>query len=276
MVFGKRNLVILGFLAALLLGAVSCSVKEVRDECPVWVTVLTDRFVQKCLDEGMMSFHGVELVNREDVNFLSIIGKGFVQPVPRDFARAAVLSGIENERFSDTNMFVPYGRQAGLVWWYGETFSVNADEYVIDAVPHKEYCLVQFMFDTSPRAPEDYKWRFRMKADCSGMNIYTAEPLEGDYCCTVGPNAVGEWYGVLPRQKSNNMILEIFEPYDGSETEGRTEYTIDLGARFAEQHYDWSKEDLDDIRVKVGFAAATIQIEVVDYVGDDTYKDVHI
>lgn len=276
MTYGKRNLAVLGFLVCVLFGAVSCSVKEVRDECPVWVTVLTDRFVQGGHNEGTLSFHGVESIAREDVSFLNIIGKGYVQPVPRDYARVAVLSGVENERFSDTNMYVPYGRQAGLIWWYGETFSVNADEYLVEAVPHKEYCLLQFLFDTSSTAPAGYKWRFRIKADCSGMNVYTAEPLEGDYCCPVGPNAVGEWYGVLPRQKRNNMILEIFEPYEGSETEGPTVYEINLGERFAEQGYDWSKEDLDDIKVKVGFSAATIQIEVVDFVGDETYGDIHI
>lgn len=274
--YGKRNLLMAGLLFAYLFCSASCSVKEVRDECPVWVTVITDRFVQAGLNEGTLSFHGVDFIGREDANFLSLIGKGFVQPLPRDFARVAVLSGVENERFSDTNMYVPYGRQAGLIWWYGESFSVNADEHVVEAVPHKEYCLLQFYFDTSPLAPKDYRWRFRVKADCSGMNVYTAEPLEGDYCCTVGPNAVGEWYGVLPRQKRNNMVLEIFEPYDGSETEGPVVYTIDLGARFAEQGYDWSKENLDDIRVKVGFTAGTIQIEVVDFVGDDTYGDIHI
>ena len=276
MTYGKRNLAFLGVFVCVLFGAVSCSVKEDRNECPVWVTVLTDRFVQGGHNDGTLSFHGVEFIAREDMSFLNIIGKGYVQPVPRDYARVAVLSGLENERFSDTNMYVPYGRQAGLVWWYGETFSVNADEYLVEAVPHKEYCLLQFLFDTSPTAPADYKWRFRIKADCSGMNVYTAEPLEGDYCCPVGPNAVGEWYGVLPRQKRNNMILEIFEPYEGSETEGRTVYEINLGERFAEQGYDWSKEDLDDIKVKVGFSAATIQIEVVDFVGDETYSDIHI
>ena len=275
MAIGKR-IICFALFVAYLLGAASCSVKEVRDECPVWVTVLTDRFVQNGLNEGILSFHSTEQIAREEVSFLGLIGKGYVQPVPRDFARVAVLSGVENEHFSESSMYVPYGKQAGLVWRYGESFSVNADEYVVEAVPHKEFCLVQFMFDEKPVAPSDYRWRFRIKGDCNGMNIYTGDPLEGDYCCPVGPNAVGEWYGVLPRQKRSNMQLEIFLPYEGSESEGRTDYVIDLGKLFEEQAYDWSKEDLDDIRVKVGFTSVEIRIEVVEWDGDYTYKDIHI
>ena len=111
---------------------------------------------------------------------------------------------------------------------------------------------------------------------CSGMNIYTLEPLEGDYSAVVGPNAVGEWYGVIPRQKSNNMLLEIFLPNEGSTTEGRTDYVVDLGAKFAELGYDWTAEDLRDVEVKVGFSSATVLVNVLDWEGDDGYKDIEI
>lgn len=265
-----------GTLAFLLLGAASCSVKEIRDECPVYVTVLTDQFIQKGQNEGVLSFHGTELINRPAVNFLSIIGKGYVQPMPRDYARVAVISGVENEVFNESLMTVPYGKQAGLIWAYGETFAVNQDEYIVDAVPHKQYCLVKFMFDESPFAPADYRWRFRMKAEYNGLNVYTMEPIKGDYCCTVGPNSLGEWYGVLPRQVENNMVLEIFTPDEGSVSDGKTEYVVDLGKKFAEQGYDWSGEDLKDIQVKVGFTNAEIFITVEEWIHDDTYRDIHI
>lgn len=265
-----------GILAMLVFGGASCSVKELRDECPVWVTVLTDQFIVKGMNSGTLCFASGEPIAREDVSFLSFIGKGFVQPLPRDYARVAVLSGLESERINDASMYVPYGRSAGLVWAYGTSFSKNMDEYVVDAEPHKQYCLVKFVFDDNPQAPPDYRWRFRMKAECNGMNVYTMEPLVGDYCSVVGPNAVGEWYGVLPRQLSNNMVLEIFLPYEGSESEGRTEYVVDLGRRFAEKGYDWSDEDLKDIVVKVGFTSATITIDVEPWVGDDRYRDIHI
>ena len=202
-------------LAAVLLLLPCCSVKEARGECPVYVTVLTERFIQNGQSGGIVSFHADGPIDREEINFLSYIGKGFRQPCPRDYARAAVLSGLEHERIVATALYVPYGEQAGLVWSYGETFSVMADEYRIEAVPHKQYCLVKFLFEGSPQAPQDYPWRFRIKAECCGMDIYTAEPLEGAYCCPVGPNAAGEWLGVIPRQKRNDMVLEVFQPEVG-------------------------------------------------------------
>ena len=108
------------------------------------------------------------------------------------------------------------------------------------------------------------------------MDLYTLEPLEGPYSAVVGPNALGEWYGVLPRQKSNNMLLELFLPDEGSTTEGRTDYLIDLGKAFEEQGYDWTLEDLKDIEVRVGFTSAEVTLTVRDWEGDDQYRNVEI
>ena len=263
-------------LAFMLLLIPGCSVKELRDECPVYVTVLTDRFIRQGLSDGVVSFHAAEPIDREEISFLSYIGKGFLQPCPREYARAAVLSGLEHERIEGTTLYVPYGKQAGLIWSYGESFSVRADEYLIDAVPHKQYCLVKFLFDESPVAPPDYPWRFRIKAGCNGLDIYTMKPVAGAYSCPVGPNSVGEWYGVIPRQEDNKLMLEIFLPDAGSETEGRTDYVLDLGSRFEAAGYDWKRENLDDIAVRVGFTAAEIRVEVLDWTGDDTYRNIEI
>ena len=134
-------------LAAVLLLVPCCSVKEVRDECPVYVTVLTDRFIQNGQSDGIVSFHATGPIDREQISFLSYIGRGFRQACPRDYARAAVLSGVDRERIDGTALTVPYGQQAGLIWSYGESFSVQADEYRIEAVPNKQYRLVECLFD---------------------------------------------------------------------------------------------------------------------------------
>lgn len=260
----------------ILWSASACSVKEDRRECPVYVTVLTDRFIQGGMDTGTVSFSAATLINREDISFLSIIGKGYTQACPRDYARAAVLSGVENGRLMEEALIYPPGRQADLLWIGSEIFSRNADEYVIEAEPHKQYCLVKFMFDESPRAPDGYPWRFRIKGACAGLNIYTREPIEGEYSCAVGPNAVGEWYGVIPRQKANNMLLEVFLPYEDSETEGRLEYTLDLGKSFEKIAYDWTEEDLKDVAVKVGYTSAELSVTVLDWEGDNSYLNEEI
>lgn len=262
--------------AMLLSGAAACSVKEVRDECPVYVTVLTDRFVRRDLDGGTLSFDSRDLEKREELSFRALAGAGYVQALSREYARVSVISGAENERFAEALMMTPYGHQAGRIWAYGESFSARADEYVVDAEPYKQYCLVQFLFDDGPLAPEDYAWRFRIRADCNGMNIYTLEPLEGEYCCPVGPDALGAWYGVIPRQKRNTMLLEVFAPNEGGGIEGPTEYVIDLGARFEELGYDWTRPDLADVSVRVGFTAAGIFVEVEDWERDDRYSHVEI
>ena len=261
---------------AAVVGSLSCSVKEDRMECPVYVTVLTDRFAQQGLQEGTVSFSADRLLARDEINFLSYLREGYEQACPRDFARVAVLSGVENGRLSEETLFVPPGRQADLLWAFGISFSAGEDSYLLDAVPHKQYCLIKFLFDESPTAPGDYPWRFRLLADCSGMNIYTLEPVDGTYRSSVGPNAVGEWYGVLPRQRSNNMRMEVYLPNADDETEGRTDYVLDLGKAFEKSGYDWSQEDLKDISVKVGFSEAGIRLTVQEWEGDDHYHEIEI
>lgn len=265
---------ILGMAALpLLLG---CSVKEDRIECPVYVTVLTDEFVRLGMNEGLVSFSDTHVIDREDVSFLAILRSGYKQACPREFARAAVFSGAENYILVEEALRVIPGCQAGLLWAYGESFSAQSDEYVIDAKPHKQYCLVQFLFEDSPRAAPDYPWRFRIKAACSGMDIYTLAPLEGEYSACVGPNAVGAWYGVIPRQKANDLLLEVYLPDSDREDQGRIDYVIDLGARFAAMGYDWTAEDLRDVSVKVGFASAEITVGVQDWEGDNSYEHIEI
>ena len=111
----NRIIPIASRLAALSLLLPGCSVKEERGDCPVYVTVLTERFIQNGQSGGIVSFHSAGPIDREEINFLSYIGKGFRQPCPRDYARAAVVSGLENERIDATSLYVPYGEQAGLV-----------------------------------------------------------------------------------------------------------------------------------------------------------------
>lgn len=270
--FVRRGLAV----SAAAVACMACTVKEDRMECPVYVTVLTDRFAQQGLQDGTVSFSSDRLLIRDEINFLSYLRGGYEQACPRDYARAAVLAGVENSRLSEENLFIPTGRQADLLWAFGASFSAENDAFVLDAVPHKQYCLIKFLFDGSPTAPSDYPWRFRLLADCSGMNIYTLEPVEGVYRSVVGPNAVGEWYGVLPRQKENNMRLELFLPDADDASEGRADYVLDLGKAFEKQGYDWRQEDLKDIAVKVGISEAGIRLTVQEWEGDDHYHEIEI
>jgi hypothetical protein len=256
--------------------ALACSVKEDRTECPVYVTVLTDRFAQRGISEGLISFSTTRLLSRDSVSFLSRIRDAYVKACPRDFAQVSVLAGVEGGILSDGTLQTPRGSQADLIWAYGTSFSAWADEYTVDAVPHKQFCLVHFLFDGSSTAPEDYPWRFRLRAECSGMDLYTLEPVAGSYNATVGPNALGEWYGVLPRQRANNMLLEVYLPEPGNPALGRTDYVFDLGEAFERQGYDWTLEDLPDIEIQVGFVYAGLTLTVQPWEGPDEFSQIEI
>ena len=262
--------------AALLCAPLACSVKEDRSPCPVYVTVLTDRYVQQGLYEGVVSFAAATPLAREAVRFADHIREGIRQACPRDYARVSVLAGVPEELLTAEALTIPPGREAPPAWAFGVSFSAWADEYVVDAEPHKQFCRVRFLFDGSPTAPDDYPWRFRLLADCAGMDLYTLEPLPGDYRVAVGPDADGQWRSVLPRQRDNRLTLEVYVPDGDDPSEGRTEYLIDLGQAFAQQGYDWTLPDLRDIEVQVGFTQAELTVTVREWERDEHYQNVEI
>lgn len=108
------------------------------------------------------------------------------------------------------------------------------------------------------------------------MDLYTLEPVPGSYSATVGPNSLGEWYGVLPRQRVNNMLLEVYLPEAGNPALGRTDYVFDLGEAFERQGYDWTLEDLPDIEIQVGFVYASLTLHVRPWEGPDEYSQIEI
>lgn len=256
------------FVIAAVLLAASCSVKENRVDCPVYVSVLLDRFYDNSLPDGMVIFDDADGHFSDNISFFPYLGVGYEYPANRHLSRCTVLSGIDRDKVDERSVTVPYGFQADMVWAYSETFSAEDDLYTIEAIPHKQYCQIKFRFDGTFIAPAPYPWHYRIFGECNGFDLYSFEPIEGELCCPVGPNNFGEYSCILPRQKENKLLMEIFVPNEDSELEGTTEYTIDLGKRFQNVGYDWTKEDLDDIVIKVGFASGGIEIEVVDWTHD--------
>ena len=108
---GIRNRVACAILGMTML-APACSVKEDRFECPVYVTVLTDQFVIRGMNEGKVSFSSSHVIDREDISFLSFLRDGYRQACPREYARAAVFSGAENYTLVEEAMQVIPGPSA--------------------------------------------------------------------------------------------------------------------------------------------------------------------
>lgn len=276
--FMRGFLVIVGrLLTSILLLSVcyACSIKENRESCPVYVTVLVDRFVQQGFNDGGISYSSGRDVKRSDISFLSHLREGHTCPCPRDYASVSVVAGMVNSSFRGDTLYVSKGREADPIWSYGESFVSKDEEYLVDAVPHKQYCKVKFSMDGSELGG-DYPWRFRIKAACNAIDLVTSKPIKGDYETIVGPNHIDEWTTIIPRQMSNNMIMEIFLPNEGSQTDGRVDAVVDLGKMFEEKGYDWTAANLADVELRVGFAFASLSISIIDWEQNDKYINTEI
>lgn len=261
-------------LAVLL--ACSCTVKEDRTGCPSWVTVNLDGFVALGETEATLSFASPEgPVARNTVDILPYYGGGYVQAVPRTKIRVSVVAGTDNSIIQGDTVRVKRGRTADPLLMSSLTCHPMVDEYPVEAVPHKQYCRIDFVFPHLPSGL-DYPFRFRIRTLWDGIGIYSLEPTGGEYEAVVGPNHLGEFFTFLTRQGDGPMLLDIFEPDAGSDVTGELQKTVDLGALFEAAGYDWHKEDLDDVALTVDFSRADVGIRVIEWERDDSYSEVEI
>ena len=272
----KRRIINLAAFSALLPACICCSVKEDRGECPCYVTMDVCKFTDMGFSDATVSYSSSERVlSSEELNLLDYMEEGYTRSVPRRLMRASAVSGLEHSSISSDILSVRKGLSADPVMAYAETFSPESDAYSLKATPHKQYCCISFLFRN--RGPEyEYPYLFRIKASCNGLDLYTLKPVEGEYETVVEPNSLGEYGAILPRQNGGTVLLEIFDPYEGSRTEGELLYTINLQRLLDDAGYDWTRTDLDDVSLSVDFSLADVSIEICEWEGDDNYSDIMI
>lgn len=263
--------------AAILLTGVSCTVKEDRSGCPSYVTVNVDEFIRKGFSEGTVTVRTVRIAEQPALNLLEYLGDGYTTSVPRAPACVSVVSGLDRcaPREGGGLLAAPDGVPFDPVWAYSEEFIPEGDDYLVKALPHKQYCAVHFRLE-DVEDPLAYPFVFRLRAATRGMDILTLAPAGDGYVTTVRPNVLGEFTGILPRQADNNMLLDVVLPDSDPDGEGEVYYTVDLGKKFAQKGYDWTKVDLDDIEVTVNFACADVEVRIIGWDRDDSYTDVVI
>lgn len=260
-------------LAALTL--CSCSVKEDRSVCPVFVTLRVDEFVHKGLSEGAVIFGKGEDSYRKKLSFLPIMDDGLTYPCSRSSSAVAVVSGLDKSQYRGDVLCVPIGCEADPLWTYGELFVADADDYIVKAVPYKQYCKIRFTI-RGLSDMLDYPWRYRIKAGCNGLNLLSSQAVEGAFETVVYPDTTNEWYVLLPRQKDSDITLELFLPDGLSDRHGELQYSFSLKSAFEGSGYDWSAKSLEDIAIAVDYTRGEVSVSIDDWEKDDSYSNEQI
>lgn len=240
--------------------------------CPCYVDMIVDEFVRDGFSSGTVAFSSEGFDLREEISLARYVPDGFTAAVPRKLLKAACVCGLDKCSISGNCICVPSGVASDPVMSYSETFLPEGDEHELHAVPHKQYCRIDFVLENPM---DDFPYVFRVRSDYSGLGIFGLDPVRGNFNAMVYPNALGEYRTLLLRQSPEaELALDVLLPVGVSEFE--LQYTVNLSAALSSVSYDWMKEDLDDVCLTVDYARAEVSVEISEWEGNEYEKNVEI
>lgn len=262
---------------ALSLMICSCSVKEDRHDCPCFVHLVLDEFIRAGFRDASLSFDSGGNIFRDDVELVKYSGCPYEIALPRSETCMSVVSGSDGFVMEDNVLSVPYGQESGPLWLFHDRLDCSGDEEYVRAVPFKQYCCLTVIVSGLP-PDEEYDCSMTVRADCCGIGLLDAGPVEGKYCATVRKTARNTFSVRIPRQSGNSLFLDILPGGNGPSAHrgGQTAWTFDLGQEFSGSGYDWTKQSLDDVSAVVDCSRAEVSVSVEEWEFDDSFGNMEI
>lgn len=260
---------------------VSCStIKEDRSECPSYLTFDVDAFIAAGFRTAVVSYQAENGdVFQDEITLAQYRGVGYEVPIERGHrSQVSVVAGLERSTISETSVRALNNSPFDRIWAYASDIEPAGDLEVIRTAPHKQFCDVTFTFPEGTPEDVDFPYVLRVRTTFNGFGLYSLSPLpilSGYETCSY-PDKDNGYSVVLPRQGDYDIWLDIILPGDESQAPGQVLYIIDLGKRFIDAGYDWTKQDLDNISVLVDFSAGDPEIIVNPWTDDDTYSEFQV
>lgn len=263
----KPSFIGLACVLAMMLVA-SCSIKEDRTGCPCYLVLDVDAFVDGGFCHGgavALKGQGIDLAGPLDI--VACRGCGYVKAVPRVSMSVACAAGISGCVLEGSSVLLPAGVQADPLMSFTCSILPDADEYVVVAEPHKQYCRVHM---TVEQAEEYAGCDVIVSGRYSGLDLLALVPVRGSMLLTAD-HEDGAFDVQLLRQ-ADDAGLEL--AMTGSD--GGVLYTIDLSGVLKDASYDWGKTDLDDVTLCVDYARSVVYLEISEWDSDENYRNVEI
>lgn len=243
----------LSTMAALILSAASCSVKEDRGACPSWLRL----DVTGCTETENLSISAWN--NDLDNGFSETIRPGdYPEPYEHSIGKGHVTLTVVND---DSNMtrkgsrlVIPAGNSCGEIWAYTNNM-ICEDEFVEETITlHKQFARVYIKVKNP--SDEPYPFRFTIEGDVNGIDLDNLSPSEGLFVTDVNVDEDNIAVFYLPRQTFNSRLRMVMR-----QKNVRLE-NFPLDEWIAKTGYDWTDQDLEDIYIGVDCARASICISI--------------
>ncbi|HBH21300.1 MAG TPA: hypothetical protein DDX33_04805 [Rikenellaceae bacterium] len=244
---------------------VSCSVKEDRAVCPVYVNLDFDGVIAggKYVSSLVGAFDGTCYM--ESIDLLKYERTGYEVARKRGHLKLGAAFGFEGFSWKGDTLSVPPGAECSPLFAWAEKIIAEDDLYYAEVIPHKQYSVMNIIV-VGLLPGDDFSFDIRVKANCNAFKLYELSALEGEYTVVAGHKNASGYEVIVPRQLRNEMVLELLE-HSANHIYGKSDLlsTIDVGKLLEAKGFDWNKPDLDDMNVVVDFTRMQASVEVIGW-----------
>lgn len=230
-------------LLVIMLLAVSCSVKEDRQDCPCRL---------------MMDMSGIDTALVKVVNLLATSSDGVVfsdTVSSKDFSRIYMRDVPHTQmRISawtgDRELIIPYGQECPPFYMSSFAADTHGEVCLCYVDLKKNHCCLTVLFDGRDQMP----YRLTFRGDVDGYSD-DGTPSVGAFACVAYPLSDGSGAQVIvPRQLDSSLLLDV------EDVESATLKTFAIGEYLTAGGYDWTSENLDDATVILDYYVTGIKI----------------
>lgn len=254
----------------------SCSVKEPRENAPTIVTLNLDKFADlKVSDKARVSvFSGRKSNKTGDVLLSECIGIGHKVLVEKTLNIFSCAVGFEGMEMKADSIWCLPGREWCPLWRDGFSEEIREDIMYFTMTPHKEYCTIYFEI-VGLEPSERYPYDIRVKASSNGVRLHDACPIAGTFTAYASrPDLAVNMMSVrVPRQADYGLTMELIErKADNPEkiyNPKDVKKVYNLGKIMETFGYSWNLTDLEDFKLMVDFAQATIVAGIEEWDEND-------
>ena len=246
-------------IALLLLTTASCSVKEIRDDCPcclgLTVTSQGDSIFQKgnawcCIFNGDGSQSDGSSLTGMDVRDTAVSYR--IDP------RRTVSAVVSNREIVAGEVVVPLGSEMTRLFAFRQDFVCTSEfvDGVIDS-QDKQYCTLDIHLTEAAMsfAPQLV---ISVDAPYNGTSFPSMEAHFGEFQCRAVFDVDGRVSIRIPRQGGEGARLIVRKA-------NAFTATYDLYADMAMSGYDWNGASMEDFSFPVGLNSITGTIEILDW-----------
>ncbi len=238
----------------------SCSVKEDRSGCPCYLEVdasevnspfvVIESWVEGRTDRTVLCAD----IEGED---LGVIHE---YPVPRGLLRLTAV-GDSGRILIWNDSFQPrVGRQMDSLFARSVLLETRCESLREVLRLNKQFATVTLAFEDCEDGRDGYRLVFL--GNVGGVDPVTLEPVPGAFRFVAQPDPVGGFSVRVPRQMDASLVAELYR--DGDYVD-----TVPVGELIEKAGFDWTQEDLGDVRIVANLPASTFTVTVMDWLGPE-------